>query len=341
MDDGNAAGQQTRVVASWRRRWPSSLGGDEFPRVLFARTLCRLACSPCPDASPPLVLRRLWYCPASPPPGAGPPHMIVRRDHHKQRWGRPSNSALTFLDVRVVTAATVITLCSHPAGTHPGMSGRNTEDRTVPGWANHFRRAVSAPPPHRAAADHRGRRQPQSRTSPACAGRTHGQVTVQISSAGPAPLARGEPRPAGLPTRGGGTSPARAGKLHARGACDVSLGASPARAGKTGREGYENGRREGPAPLARETMRFSCDPSTERDQPCSRGENIMVMIDECHKAGPAPLARGERLLLSAQCRGVRTSPARAGRTKRSKRPRRGPGDQPRSRGENQLAVSLR
>ena len=92
------------------------------------------------------------------------------------------------------------------------------------------------------------------------------------------------------------------------------LGTTPARAGRT-------------------RCRRPC-PGREPDHPRSRGENdggVQLVITP---KGPPPLARGEPPAATGDRGRGRTTPARAGRTRRGSPGRKPKRDHPRSRGEN-------
>ncbi len=165
-------------------------------------------------------------------------------------------------------------------GEPPSLSGARGCRGTSPARAGRTRTSASR-------GTHR-RDQPRSR------GENTTHITRNKTAAGPAPLARGEPRP--------GTGRGRLERT------------SPARAGRTA--SWREPRRR------------------RRDQPRSCGENGLCVVQRERVLGPAPLVRGEPNISHALKPGTGTSPARAGRTSPADDRSALPTDQPRSCGEN-------
>ena len=74
--------------------------------------------------------------------------------------------------------------------------------------------------------------------------------------------------------------------------------------------------------------------AARRAHPRSRGENLVVSLEECVPVGSSPLTRGKRSCRDRLRRRGRLIPAHAGKTPPTRRTRRWPRAHPRSRGEN-------
>ncbi len=183
-----------------------------------------------------------------------------------------------------------------------------------------------------------------------------------LRRSGPPPLARGTPRAhRGSPTRNR-TTPARAGNTSRLRTVWSNCADHPRSRGE--HRGLRGGRnaRPGPPPLARGTPEAGehgdlpgrTTPAragnthtapyrapTTPDHPRSRGEHQESAPTSSEVVGPPPLARGTPHPAQARDRHVRTTPARAGNTRRDPEAPQQTADHPRSRGEHRLSQFVR
>ena len=181
------------------------------------------------------------------------------------------------------------------------------------------------------------------------------RCTYSMARCGPPPLARGEPRAPRRLRSGARTTPARAGRTRDSTGRGVSGADHPRSRGENRVPSSRTVMPRGPPPLARgepqgtrradrvdrttparagRTRSRCWGPARSPDHPRSRGENCIRVSRAASNAGPPPLARGEHWLTTPTVAHLRTTPARAGRTRTCSRHSAQMADHPRSRGEN-------